>query len=367
MVYLLFTPMFISSFWHDPFATCVCVCWGCKVGSGDAQYGATLLLFCFIHFPPKQSVTDRLVKAEKQLTIVMMEARQQGPPDLSNWVWEERLNTSILKGKYIGDGAADETLSYLKGFLNVGDRKDRMFSTVTLEGREGPQANIFCHMGLMGMGKTRLHNELCSPDSEVGKSVVKAMEEVRKPVRFIRITFNENFRFPRLLEGPINNETFWKHLLCFHGLNAEEAAKVNNVDDAVRHIRDKLDMQAGTTLVVCVDELMNMPYSGDGEPEQVVGRLMGVLHSMQESSNADAPIVFLFSAVTDEMLNAAEGASKRRTISAKLPSLSEDQLQELLFEKHPRLEQFKEAPMFELLFKLCAPTPRYDWRVCRKL
>ena len=367
MVYLLFTHTFISSFYHDPFATCVCVCWGCKVGSGDSQCGATLLLFCFIHFPPKQSVMNQLEEVQKRLTIVMVEARQQGAPDLSNWVWEERLNTSILKGKYIGDGAADETLSYLKGFLNVGDEEDRGFATVTLEGREGPQANIFCHKGLMGMGKTRLHNELCSPDSEVGKSVVKAMEEVRKPVRFIRITFNENFRFPRLLEGPINKETFWKQLLCFHGLNAEEAAKVKNEDDAVRHIRDKLDMQAGTTLVVCVDELMNMPYSGDGEPENVVGRLMGVLHSMQESSYAEAPIVFLFSAVTGEMLKAAEGASKRRTISAKLPSLSEEQLQELLFEKHPRLEQFKEAPMFELLFKLCAPTPRYDWRVCHKL
>ena len=31
------------------------------------------------------------------------------------------------------------------------------------------------------------------------------------------------------------------------GLNPEEAMKVNNVDDAVRHIREKLGMQAGAT------------------------------------------------------------------------------------------------------------------------
>ena len=211
----------------------------------------------------------------------------------------------------------------------------------------------------MGMGKTRLHNELCSPDSEVGKSVVKAMEEVGKPVRFIRFAYNEDFSFP---PGMINSETFWKHLLCFHGLNAEEAAKVNNAYDAVRHIRDKLDMQAGTTLVVCVDELMKMPcVDRDGCDTRVnrLGRLMRDLVQMQDhTADTDAPIVFLFSAVDSEMFGGLAQAI-RRPQPAKLPRLSEDQLQELLFNRHPHLEQFKASPMFVLLLKLCAPTPRY--------
>ena len=203
MVYLLFYPCLfhLSGMTHSQH-----VCWGCKVGSGDAQCGATLLLFCFL-LSPKQSVMNQLVEVQKQLTTVMEDRRRQGPPDLSNWVWEDRLNTSILKGEYIGDGAADETISYLKGVLNVGNEEDRKFSTVTLDGRDGPQSKIFCHMGLMGMGKTRLHNELCSPDSEVGKGVVKAMAEVGKPVRFIRITYNERCSFEGV-RGPIDRRLF---------------------------------------------------------------------------------------------------------------------------------------------------------------
>ena len=282
-----------------------------------------------------------------------------GPPDLSNWVWEDRLNTAILEGEYIGDGAADETLSYLKGFLNVGNEEDRDYATVTLKGRGGyPQSKIFCHMGLMGMGKTRLHNELCSPDSAVGKSVVKAMEEVGKPVRFIRITYNEGRSFEGVT-GPINKDTFLKHLLCFHGLNGKEAAKVNNAHDAVRHIREKLGMQAGDTLVICVDELMKMEGYGVDTHLNKVGRLMQQLLVMQDTADADAPLVFLFSAVTKEVLDAAEMASSRRAISAKLPLLSEKQLRNLLFKMHPDLTQYKGVRVFELLLKLCAPTPRY--------
>ena len=214
----------------------------------------------------------------------------------------------------------------------------------------------------MGMGKTRLHNELCSPDSEVGKSVVKAMEEVGKPVRFIRFAYNEDFSFPPQFTGRLNSETFWKQLLCFHGLNAEEAAKVKYADNAVRHIRDKLDMQAGTTLVVCVDELMKMPCDGSGGDTRVnrLGRLIRDLVVMQDhTADTDAPIVFLFSAVDSEMFDSLWMATHRQPQPAKLPRLSEDQLQELLFNRHPHLEQFKEAPMFVLLLKLCAPTPRY--------
>ena len=68
MVYLLCTPVSISSFWHHPFTTC----WGCNVGSGDAQCGATLflmLLFVVLHilFPHKQGIVEELRKAEEGL------------------------------------------------------------------------------------------------------------------------------------------------------------------------------------------------------------------------------------------------------------------------------------------------------------
>ena len=303
-----------------------------------------------------QQTTAFLLLSFFVLALMMEARRRQGAPDLSNWVWDDRLNAPILEGAYIGDGAADETISYLKGVLNVGDEADRKFATVTLKGRCDLQSKIFCHTALMGMGKTRLHNELCSPDSEVGKSVVKALEEVGKPVRFIRITYNESSSFADV-QGPINKDTFWKHLLYFHGLKGEEAAKVNNAEDAVRHIRDKLGMQADATLVVCVDELMQMPWDGRGDRLKMVGNLMQELLQMQDT--VAAPLVFLFSAVTEEMLDAAELASNRRVISAKLPRLSETQLQELLFEEHPRLKGFETSPMFVLLFTLCAPTPRY--------
>ena len=354
---LAFHTYFILSFQHDPFATCVL---GLQLSALEI-YSVVQRCCYFVVSSLVHSLSTHLQKKSAELLIARVDlmnvrAQRQGPPDLSNWVWEDALNTSILGGKYIGDGAADETLSYLKGFLNVGDEKDRQFATVTLKGRPGTLSHIFCHMGLMGMGKTRLHNELCSPDSEVGKSVVKAMEEVGKLVRLIRHTYNVLSSYQGV-KGPINADTFWKHLLYFHGLKAEEAAKVNNAGDAVRHIRDKLDMQADATLVVCVDELMQMPYDGDGVPDNAIGRLMGDLLTMQDSS--DARLVFLFSAVTDKMLKAAKRESNRATIPAKLPRLSEDQIRELLFEEHPRLKEFKDAPMFVLLLKLCAPTPRY--------
>ena len=132
---------------------------------------------------------------------------------------------------------------------------------------------------------------------------------------------------------------------------------MNHAYDAVRLMRGKLDMQAGATLVVCVDELMKMPWDRGDTRLNMTGRLIQELLLMQDT--IAEPLVFLFSAVTEKMLDAAEMASHRRKIPAKLPRLSEEQLQKLLFHRHPRLEQFKNLPMFELLLKLCAPTPRY--------
>ena len=65
-----------------------------------------LLLFCFSIDPVTSHqlthshhnrINTSLSSSQKQQTLEMT-AQLQGAPDLSNWVWEERLNTSILKG-----------------------------------------------------------------------------------------------------------------------------------------------------------------------------------------------------------------------------------------------------------------------------
>ena len=308
--------------------------------------------------------------------VKAIEAHLMGDPVpllLRTWDYDDRLDTDILKmGPYIGDGAADDILRYLKGVLDVGDEEDRNFATFMASGAGCARAKIFCHTRLMGMGKTRLHNELCSPDSEVGKSVAAAMAELQQPVRFIRFTYAEADAIPYSLQGPINATTFWKQLLHFHGLSAREAAKVDNKDDAVRYIREKLGMQEGTTLVVCVDELMKMPGTWgkktallryDETHLRSLGDLIRDLLAMQAYSlktfKGKSPLVFLFSGFTNELLDAAYASSLRQSIEASLPRLSEKELEDLLFAVHPELEQIRGHPMFVLLFKLCAPTPKY--------
>ena len=308
--------------------------------------------------------------------VKAIEAHLMGDPVpllLRTWDYDDRLDTDILKmGPYIGDGAADEILRYLKGVLDVGDEEDRDFATVTPSWDTYARDKIFCHMRLMGMGKTRLHNELCSPDSEVGSSVAAAMAELQQPVKFIRFTYAEADAIPYSLQGPINATTFWKQLLHFHGLSAREAAKVDNEDDAVRYIREKLGMQEGTTLVVCVDELMKMPGTWRKKPALLrcdedhlrsLGDLIRDLLMMQTDNirtfKATSPLVFLFSGFSNELLDAAQASSRRQSIEASLPRLSEKELEDLLFAVHPELEQIRGHPIFVLLFKLCAPTPKY--------
>ena len=302
-----------------------------------------------------------------QTAVKAIEAHLMGDPVpllLRTWDYDDRLDTDILKmGPYIGDGAADEILRYLKGVLDVGDEEDRNFATESWG--SCARAKIFCHMRLMGMGKTRLHNELCSPDSEVGKSVAAAMAELQQPVRFIRFTYAKTNTIPYLLQGPINATTFWKQLLHFHGLSVREATKVDNKDDAVRYIREKLGMQEGTALVVCVDELMNLRYDETCEETHLrsLGNLIQELLMMQTDNirtfKANVPLVFLFSGFSNELLDAAYASSCRQSIEASLPRLSEKELEDLLFAVHPELEQIRGHPMFVLLFKLCAPTPKY--------
>ena len=324
----------------------------------------------------RESVTNtKAAVTSLQTAVKAIEAHLMGNPVpllLHTWDYDDRLDTDILKmGPYIGDGAADEILRYLKGVLDVGDEEDRDFATVTESGSTCAWAKIFCHMRLMGMGKTRLHNELCSPDSEVGKSVAAAMAELQQPVKFIRFTYAEADAIPYSLQGPINATTFWKQLLHFHGLSAREAAKVDNEDDAVRYIREKLGMQEGTALVVCVDELMKMRDRGNKTPLlrddethlRSLGNLIRDLLVMQTYSlitfQAKSPLVFLFSGFSNELLDAAQASSLRQSIEASLPRLSEKELEDLLFAVHPELEQIRGHPIFVLLFKLCAPTPKY--------
>ena len=311
-----------------------------------------------------------------QTAVKAMEAHLMGDPVpllLRTWDYDDRLDTDILKmGPYIGDGAADDILRYLKGVLDVGDEEDRDFATVPESWGTCARAKIFCHTRLMGMGKTRLHNELCSPDSEVGKSVAAAMAELQQPVRFIRFTYAEADAIPWPLWGPINATTFWKQLLHFHGLSAEQAAKVDNKEDAVRYIREKLGMQEGTALVVCVDELMKMRDPRGNETALLrydethlrsLGNLIRDLLVMQTDNlktfKTKSPLVFLFSGFSNELLDAAYASSVRQSIEASLPRLSEKELEDLLFAVHPELEQIRGHPMFVLLFKLCAPTPKY--------
>ena len=228
----------------------------------------------------------------------------QTDPDLTKWVWNNKLNERILAGHpYVGAEAAKETLQYLKGVLNVGSPEDRAFATTNLDGRDGTHSKIFCHKGLMGMGKTRLHNELCSSESAVGRGVVAAMAEAKKPVKFIRMTYNEQHDIPETLRGPPDRGTFMRQLLNFHGLHDAEAAKVRTAADAVGHIRDMLTMQDDTTLVVCVDELMKMPCdllkTHENGHCHTLGRLICDLVVMQDSTrDSKQPLVFLFSAVT---------------------------------------------------------------------
>ena len=290
----------------------------------------------------------------------------QTDPDLTKWVWNDRLNEKILEEyTYIGaEVAKTATLQYLKGVLGVGSEEDCMFATTDLKGRGGIRSKIFCHKGLMGMGKTRLHNELCSSESEVGKGVVAAMAEAKKPVKFIRITYNEQYYVSEKLRGSSEPVTFMQHLLNFHALDDAEAAKVPTAAAAVGYIRTKLEMQDGTALVVCVDELASMKYtpraiSYSAHLETLGGLIRDLLAMQDHTRNSEQPLVFLFSSVTESMLTEAAKASSRRPVAATLPNIGKTELRQLLFATHPHLKHFEGSPVFELLFQLCAPTPRH--------
>ena len=270
-----------------------------------------------------------------------------------------RPNTTLARTAYIGgEEAKGAVMQYVKGALRIGAPEELEMAWLTSDGKN--LARIFATIGQMGKGKTRLQYELCEQDAirtDFGAT----------HVNFVRLTYNEGFQADAL---PGRTPTvFAQNLLLCTGMGLADAQRVLSLEEAIELLYRKLTWPAGKTqaLVVCVDEFLTLPTGEDHpDPDAARAALLRELVRFQERtclSKEEQPnrVVFIFSAVTEELVTAAAEVSGRQLRMHDVPTLSKEHALSLLFELRPDLRARYEGgsdPQFEQLVHLCLARPR---------
>ncbi|KAJ9437467.1 hypothetical protein DIPPA_70214 [Diplonema papillatum] len=308
----------------------------------------------------KENVMEQLVEAQKQKTLAM-EAQLQsggGELDVSNW----HLNYQ-LKNYTIPYQASDESREDIEAYIKGALRFPSCLSETPLSACEDYAVNVirshtkmFYNAATMGMGKTRLHHELC-------RGVVEIHCGDNVSTKFVRFTYNENTGFKNDGTGL----TFIKQLLQYHGLTKVEADKTRTLEAGFNIFINKLNADsafAGTTtkvLCVCIDELHQ------GNDDAVIqSRLVKDLMPYQDTTLTNnermcVRVLFLFSSLTEGLFRQMTTDSGRTAVCppGRVPQLARDTIKRLLFEKHKEVkEKYEKIPFVKQLVDLSCDIPR---------
>ena len=284
-------------------------------------------------------------KAEAQLTakeqelVLAMAAQQQdlSHPDVSEWTLKYSLREYTIPYKS-SDAARQDIESYIKGALCF----PSCLKQTILSGCEEyavnavrSQTKIFYNAATMGMGKTRLHNELC-------RGVMKIDCGDHVTTKFVRFTYNEKEEYKNDGTGL----TFIKQLLNYHGLAKVEADKTQTLeagfDIFIKKLSENNAFADRTTkvLCVCVDELHQGHYDG-----VIQSCLVKDLMSYQDktlANNEGVRVLFLFNSLTEGLFVEMLTNFFRRTpvnLPGRVPILDPKTIRKLLFKHFPDVER----------------------------
>ena len=270
-----------------------------------------------------------------------------------------RENKILTRTAYSGaEEAKRAVMPYLKGALRIGGPADDEVAWFRSDKKN--LLRVFAMIGQMGKGKTRLQYELC-------EQVAVKTDFGSTHVNFVRLTYNEGFQAEAI---PGRTTTvFGQNLLMCTGMGLADAQRVRSLEEAIELLYRKLQWPDGKerALVVCVDEFLTLPAGEDGPeyPEAARANLLRELVQFQErtcrSLSEANRVVFMFAAVTEELVAAAAEPSGRQLCAHHVPTVDKERALSLLFELRPDLEPRYtggEDPQFEQLVRLCLARPR---------
>ena len=291
--------------------------------------------------------------------VLEMEAQQQdlSHPDVSEWTLKYSLREYKIPYES-SRGARQDIESYIKGALCFPSCLKQTTSSDCEEyavNAVRSQTKIFYNAATMGMGKTRLHNELC-------RGVMKIDCGDNVTTKFVRFTYNENVRY----ENDGTGLTFIKQLLNYHGLAKVEADKTRTLeagfDIFIKKLSENNAFADRTTKVLCVcfDELHQGHYDAS-----IQSCLVKDLMSYQDetlANNEGVRVLFLFSSLTKGMFREMTTSSGRSPVNTpgRVPILDPETIKKLLFEYFPDVKRLIEAKnrFVEQLVDLACDIPR---------
>ena len=203
--------------------------------------------------------------------------------------------------------------------------------------------------------KSRRHKALLRElrASSLCKQVAVKTDFGSTHVNFVRLTNREGFR--KTIPGG-SMTIFGQNLLVCCGMGADAAQGVRSFEEAIELLYRKLTWPAdkGQALAVCI-EFQALPV----RTTDCLDLLRDLMRFQERSCEGKNRVVFLFAAVTAEMVRAA--ATPRQVCVHEVPTLDKELALSTLWELRPDLEtryNGGEDPQFEQLVHLCLPKPR---------
>ena len=272
-----------------------------------------------------------------------------GTPDVSQWDLKYPLRDYKIPYE-ASEEACEDIESYIKSALRLASNP-KCESYAVNATRE--HTKVFYNAGTMGMGKTRLHHELCSGMKiDCGDDV---------STKFARFTYNGNTNFVNDGTGL----TFIKQLLQYHGLKKVEADKTRTLEAGFDIFIQKLSEHSAfahtstKVLGVCIDEL-HLGHNEVTHQESLIKALMQ--HQDETLSDSEGVrVIFLFTSLTETLFAQGMANSGRTPVHppGRVPQLKPGIVEKLLFEHFPDIKkQYDCNPFVEQLVNLSRDIPR---------
>ena len=300
------------------------------------------------------------ITAKQQQLASMMESQQRDlrHPDVSEWTLTYSLREYSIPYES-SDAAREDIESYIKGalcFPSCLTQKPLSGCAEYAVNSLRNQTKIFYNAATMGMGKTRLHNELC-------RGVMKINCGANVTTKFVRFTYSEDTDF----ENDGTGLTFVKQLLRYHGLAKVEADKIQTLeagfDIFIKKLSENNAFADRTTKVLCVcfDEL----HQGNGAAYTqscLVKDLMVHQDKTLKTNNEGVRVLFLFSSLTKGLFGKMTADSERTAVAppGRVPLLDPETIKNLLLEHFPDVKRLIETKnrFVEQLVDLSSDIPR---------
>ena len=284
-----------------------------------------------------------------------MNAHRSADADLSDWALEYPLKEYSIP--YAGAETARHGIeSYIKGALGFPsclDSKEKSSCELYAVNFVRFTTNIFYHAASTGMGKTRLHNELCKGNMEIdcGDDV---------STKFVRFTYGDDTTF----KSDGTGLTFIKQLLNYHGLDKVEADKTQSVEAGFSIFIKKLSESgafADTTrkvLGVCVDD-WHLGNSDAALQRELATTLMRFQDSTLEAYGG-VRVMFFFTSCTEWMFGDLTPDYARSPVvnPGTMPRLEPCDIKKLLFDHFPDIKIKCKNQFVRQLVDLCCDIPR---------